>query len=250
MTGLRRLAGHDELLALLDDDFARAEVDPDRLHSSWALGDAAGWVTESRRIAGRAHLVALGPAADAAAMLGELAPREDVGLGSVTLPRDADSQLPAYRLEPRNDWEWFVTRAAPPVQAGEDAVGWLDETTYDEIRRLLQRWSPRHDAEPGRPGVPRWAGLRDSDGDLIAAAAHTEHRAGVPHLASVVTHGEHRGRGLGAAVTGWLTRNLLAEGTGWVTLGMYSDNDVARRMYLRLGFANDHHFTSGRLHPR
>jgi predicted GNAT family acetyltransferase len=48
-------------------------------------------------------------------------------------------------------------------------------------------------------------------------------------------------------VTAWLTRQLLAEGTGWVTLGMYSDNDVARRMYLRLGYQCDHRFTSGRL---
>ena len=43
---------------------------------------------------------------------------------------------------------------------------------------------------------------------------------------------------------------MRAEGTGWVTLGMYSDNDAARRLYRRLGFANDHHFTSGRLLPR
>jgi predicted GNAT family acetyltransferase len=64
-----------------------------------------------------------------------------------------------------------------------------------------------------------------------------------------VTHGERRGQGLGAAVTGWLTRTLLDEGTGWVTLAMYSDNDVARRMYRRLGYANDHLFTSGRLTP-
>jgi GNAT superfamily N-acetyltransferase len=227
-------------------------VDESRLHSAWAWGDAAGWVTASRRFTGRAHLVALGPAADAAALVAALAPQDDVGLGSVTLPRDADRHLPAYRLDPRNNWEWFVTRTPPPVQPGEEAAGWLDpdDGSDAELLALLHRWSPRHDAEPGRPGVLRWAGIRGDDGNLVAAAAHTEHRPGVPRLASVVTHGEHRGQGLGAAVTAWLTRALLAEGTGWVTLGMYSDNDVARRLYLRLGYANDHHFTSGRLLPR
>jgi ribosomal protein S18 acetylase RimI-like enzyme len=204
-------------------------------------------VTPSRRVAGRAHLVALGPAEDAAALVAALAPRDDVGLGSVTLPRDADRHLPAYRLEPRNDWEWFVTRTPPPVQPGEAAACWLDGGSDAELLALLRRWSPRHDAEPGRPGVLRWAGIRDGVGTLVAAAAHTEHRPGVPHLASVVTHGERRGQGLGAAVTAWLTRSLLADGTGWVTLGMYSDNDVARRLYRRLGYADDHHFTSGRL---
>jgi predicted GNAT family acetyltransferase len=69
----------------------------------------------------------------------------------------------------------------------------------------------------------------------------------VPHLASIATSGERRGRGYGAAVTAWLTRALLREGTGWVTLGMYSDNDVARRIYRRLGYRCDHRFTSGAL---
>ncbi len=247
---LRKLSGTDELLALLADDYALAEVDPARVHSAWALADAAGWLTSSRRVPGRSHLVALGPAEDAAALLDEVAQQPDVRLGSVTLPRDADRHLPAYRLDPRNDWEWFVTRATPPSQPGEQAVGWLADSSADEVLALLHTWSPRHDAEPGQRGVLRWAGVRAADGMLLAAAAHTEHRPGVPHLASVVTHGEHRGRGLGAAVTAWLTRALLAEGTGWVTLGMYSDNDAARRLYRRLGFANDHRFTSGRLLPR
>jgi GNAT superfamily N-acetyltransferase len=173
-----------------------------------------------------------------------------MSLGSVTLPRDADRHLPAYRLDPRNDWEWLVTRTAPPPQPGEESVGWLAPDSDDELRELLHAWSPRHDAEPGKRGVLRWAGIRAASGQLLCAAAHTEHRPGVPHLASIVTHGGHRGQGLGTAVTGWVTRTLLAEGTRWVTLGMYSDNDGARRLYRRLGYANDHHFTSGRLLPR
>ncbi len=73
---------------------------------------------------------------------------------------------------------------------------------------------------------------------------------GCPHLASIVTHGDHRGSGLGAAVTAWLTRRLLDAGSGVVTLGMYSDNDGARRVYRRLGFACAHELTSGRLVER
>jgi GNAT superfamily N-acetyltransferase len=242
-----RLTGVDELLALRDDDFARAEADPQRAGSFWALDGAVGWVTESRRVPGRAHLVALGDPASAAALLDRLV--DDHGIASTTLPRDADAHLPAYRLEPRNDWEWLVTRTAPPLQSGEEHVGWLGSGDNDTLRNLLTAWSPRHDVDPDDPGVRRWAGVHDEGGTLVAAAAHTERRPGVPHLASVVTHGQHRGRGVGAALCGWLTRTLLAEGTGWVTLGMYSDNDVARRMYRRLGYAGDHHFTSGRLVP-
>ncbi len=240
----RRLAGVDELLTLRDDDFARAEAEPERVASAWAMGEAVGWVTDSRRVPGRAHLVALGDAGAAAALLSALV--DEHGISSATLPRDADSRLPGWRLDPRNDWEWFVTRSAPPVQPGEERAGWLADE--DGLRGLLGTWSPRHDVEPGDPGVCRWAGVRDDAGVLVAAAAHTERRAGVPHLASVVTAGPHRGRGLGAALCGWLTRTLLADGSGLVTLGMYSDNLVARRMYRRLGYADEHHFTSGRLH--
>ena len=245
-----RLPDVNALAARYDDDFLRAEADARRVASCWALGDAVGWVTSSRRVPGRAHLVGLGDDRDAADLL--LALADEHGIASVTLPRDADHHLPAHRLDPRNDWEWFVTRTPPPAQPGEDAVAWLAPSpeTDAELIDLLRAWSPRHDVDPGQPSVRRWAGLRDERGTLVAAAAHTEHRAGVPHLASVVTHGEHRGQGLGAAVCAWLTRSLLAEGTGWVTLGMYSDNDVGRRLYRRLGFIGDHHFTSGRLLER
>jgi GNAT superfamily N-acetyltransferase len=192
--------------------------------------------------------VALGPAADAAALAVAVAGQPDIDIGSVSLPRDADVHLqPSYVLDPRNDWEWFVTWEAPPAQPHEDRVRWLDEQVDgDDITALLAEWSPRHDVMPGDQGVRRWCGLRGDNG-LLAVAAHTEHRPGVPHLASIATTGAVRRRGLGAAVTAWLTRQLLAEGTGWVTLGMYSDNDVARRMYLRLGYQCDHRFTSGRL---
>ena len=248
----RQLSGLDELLAVRSDDFARAVADPRTVGSWWAFSDAVGWVSPSRRVPGRAHLTVLGRPATAAALLRALI--DDHGISSVTLPRDSDAHLPTYRLDPRNDWEWFVTRAAPPTQPGEHAVDWLTQADDEEVRELLATWSPRHDVDPGDPDVRRWAGVRDrsnsSTGTLIAAAAFVEHVPGVPHLASVVTHGEHRGHGLGAAVTGWVTRTLLADGQDWVTLGMYSDNDVARRMYRRLGYANDHHFTSGRLLPR
>jgi GNAT superfamily N-acetyltransferase len=240
-----RLRDVAALAARYDDEFLRAEADPQHVASCWALGEAFGWVTDSRRVPGRAHLVALGSGRDAARLVPTLA--DDHGIASVTLPRDADRHLPSHRLDPRNDWEWFVTRTPPPPQPGEEAVAWLDPTADAELLELLRTWSPRHDVEPGEPSVRRWAGLRDERGTLVAAAAYTERRTGVPHLASVVTHGEQRGRGLGAAVCAWVTRSLLAEGTGRVTLGMYSDNDVGRRLYRRLGYANDHHFTSGRL---
>lgn len=253
---VRRLAGVSDLLRLAPaDEYARAEADPARVSSVWeGPRGTYGWVLPSRRAARGSHLVVLGPGDAAARVALEIlaldAPADGQDIRVVSLPRDADRQLAsAYALDPRNDWEWLSTRTAPPDQPGEAGVRWLGEDEHDDIAELLSVWSPRHDADPGRPGVLRWCGVRDGTGRLVATAAHTEHRPGVPHLASVATAGDVRGQGLGAAVTAWLTRRLLEEGTGWVTLAMYSDNPLARRLYQRLGYVRAHEFTSGRLVP-
>jgi len=125
-------------------------------------------------------------------------------------------------------------------------VRWLTSADH-EVAALLDSDSPRHSARPGERYVRRWCGIRDAEGALVACAAHVEYVVGVPHLASIVTRRDHRGRGIGTAITAWLTRRLLEEGAAVVTLGMYADNDVARRLYGRLGYRLDHRFTSGRL---
>ncbi|HEX7188746.1 MAG TPA: GNAT family N-acetyltransferase [Actinomycetes bacterium] len=250
---VRRLAGVAELLTLADNDpYVAAEADPERVTATFAAEDGAvGWVLPSRRVAGRGHLVALGPHQAAVDLLVAALEGGAVDIGSVSLPRDADRLLPPpYSLDPRNDWEWYSTTHPPPVQAREPDVRPLADGDLGEVAALLAGWSPRADVAPGDPGVLGWCGVRDHAGSLVAAAAHTERRPGVPHLASIVTHGDHRGNGLGAAVTAWLTRRLLDAGSDVVTLGMYSDNDDARRVYRRLGFACAHELTSGRLVER
>lgn len=92
--------------------------------------------------------------------------------------------------------------------------------------------------------------IRDSDGALLACAALVEHVRGVAHLASIVTRTDQRGRGLGRAVTAWITRRLLDEGAPVVTLGMYADNAAARRVYHALGYVDVQHFASGFLPGR
>lgn len=250
MSGVRRLADAGELLAATGGDaYVRAWVDPARVESTWAHnGGAYAWVTPSRRGGHRGHLTTWGPPESAAALARSLREKRGPELGSVTLPRDADRHLPAsYSLRPRNDWEWFVTWDPPPQQAHEDEVSWLDDPDAAELSAFLEQWSPRHDARPGAPGVRRWCAVRAADGSLVAVAAETEPVPSVPHLASIATAGTARGHGYGAAVTAWITRAILAEGTAWVTLGMYSDNDVGRRMYHRLGYRCDHYLTSGGL---
>ena len=248
----RRLASAAELHQLAGSDPYALQVD-DSVAAIWA-GDsgAVGWLVPSPRYPGSGHLVCLGEPAAAVDLLADVVAETDAAgdltVGSASLPRTAVPALPPHlRIDPANEWEWFATTTPPPVQPGEAEVRWLGEPDHDDIVRLLRTHSGRHDAEPGQEHAKRWCGIRDDAGDLVAVAAHTEFWSSVPFLASVATRSDQRGRGLGGAVTGWITRRLLEEGRPRVTLGMYSDNDVARRVYLRLGFEVVHRFTSGRL---
>jgi predicted GNAT family acetyltransferase len=65
-------------------------------------------------------------------------------------------------------------------------------------------------------------------------------------LAGITVHERARGTGLGLAVTARLTREAVAE-AGVCTLGMYSRNDVARRLYTGLGYGDTHAWSSRRL---
>lgn len=242
-----RVSSHAELLVAHDDAFIRWQVAPRGLHG-WVGAGAAVW-------AGRRHGGSLGwlsGVGDPGAVAGLVAaayPELPSPAYGLTVPRGAMALLPAHLRPARtDDWDWFLTSTPPVPQAGEHRVACLEDADA-AIADLLAESSPRHDADPGDDTVRRWCGVRDGESGLVAVAAHTEHVPGVPHLASIATLPRCRGRGLGTAVTAWLTRQLLADGAPVVTLGMYADNAGARRMYGRLGYRNDHHFTSGRLPP-
>jgi len=178
----------------------------------------------------------------------------------VTVPADAQDLLPsALRPVDPTRWDWFWTATPPSSQRGENHVRWARADDEQDIEALLDQHSPRHSARPGNADARRWCVVDASGGPttagaeaggLLACAAHVEYVPEVPHLASIVTRRDLRGQGLGAAVTAWLTRQLLAEGAPIVTLGMYDDNQTARRMYRRLGYVDSHHWLSGSLPGR
>jgi ribosomal protein S18 acetylase RimI-like enzyme len=73
------------------------------------------------------------------------------------------------------------------------------------------------------------------DGQPAAVARRTTF-SGASYLSSIGTHPSFRGRGLGRLVTAVATEDALADGSGWVYLGVFEENDVAQRMYTLLGF--------------
>ncbi|MFL5779349.1 MAG: GNAT family N-acetyltransferase [Chloroflexota bacterium] len=61
---------------------------------------------------------------------------------------------------------------------------------------------------------------------------------GCTYLSSIGTVGGMRGRGLGRLVTARAVADALTGGSEWIHLGVFVENDGARRLYERLGFVS------------
>lgn len=235
-----------------DDAFLRWNVRPGTLLQRWDTADCVGVLQVGRT--GAVVLTVVGLPRGAARLVTEVVSSPGRQPQRVTLPRGTLDLLAqsspdiAARLSGGADWEWMWTDRAPSLQPGEERVIPLDASDEPVIAAVLAVASPRHTAVPGGPGVERWVGVRDGS-ELVSVGANAPISPPVPHLASIATLPTMRGQGLGAAVTGSLTRALFVDGHPVVTLGMYSDNPVARRVYERLGFRCDHLFSSRSLTP-
>lgn len=256
---VERLSTRSDVVAASGDDiFVRSSLPLAPDVTAWQIGGGVAWFSRSRRRAGAGWLTVVAGPRLVPALAGAASTEMGDAISGVTVPAAGLSLLPAQLRPVEYDlWDWFSTASPPPLQPGEAAVRWAGPGDHAAIVALLDGDSPRHSARPGEPNVRRWCVLLGSGADslagadgataaVLACAAQLEYVPGVPHLASIVTRSDHRGRGLGAAISAWLTRQILADGAPRVTLGMYADNDAARRLYHRLGYADSHHWASGR----
>ena len=131
-----------------------------------------------------------------------------------------------------------------PAQPGEERVEALSgPSAAAEVRACLDVANPLAEMSPEDPWA-RWWGWRDPDGALRGVVGARQVEPGTPWaLGSIATDPAWRGHGIAAATTAVVTRAGLAE-ADWVTLGMYADNDAARRVYSRLGYAVVQEFES------
>ncbi|GIG20399.1 hypothetical protein Cch01nite_11230 [Cellulomonas chitinilytica] len=153
------------------------------------------------------------------------------------------SVLSALRLAPFSVWDWLSTEHAPPARAGDSVVRRLDPAAEaDAVRACLALGNPGTSADPAGPGEAGWWGVDGPDGLLGVVGATS--RGAASGVASWHVHGlgvvpAARSAGLGTALTRVAVRQAFAEGMAFVSLGMYAENAVARRLYARLGFTVD-----------
>lgn len=245
---LRELATHGDLLeASGGDAFIRFDIPQTLEQPGYALGQAIALPrkTHTRRLG----LLVMGPPDQAGRLVRALAEEErhPAGLAHVTVSRGSLASVGSHLpLGEGNEWEWMYAVQAPPRVPAEDRLTPLDESDRADIGALLAEANPRTDARPFELADQHWVGARDAGGQLVACGLRERNVAGYPILTGIAVHARERGRGLGLAVTAHLTRQAIAE-AGVCTLGMYSDNAVARRVYHGLGYTGDHLWSSRRL---
>lgn len=139
-------------------------------------------------------------------------------------------------------WEWMVTTRSvrPPAREVVD----LPSSCAQEITDFIIRENPRTDGRPFAWPGQLWLGMRDKAGALLAAGCREHTGAGTPLLTGIVVRADARGQGLGRDLTSALTTVGLGEAPA-CTLELYSDNDVARRLYVDLGYSETAAWTSG-----
>lgn len=168
-----------------------------------------------------------------------------------SVPRGTD--LDTLAVSELEQWDFMAFDPAwgvalPDLPGEERVTELLPSAAADaEIGEFLKVANPSHSAKPGWEAIEAWGVVRDAEGRLLACGAYCRRDGGNGYLASIGTRPEARGQGLGAAVSGWLTRRSLANGDNFCALGHWYPNEPARRIYARLGYRTTHQMQSGRL---
>ncbi|GAA2723789.1 GNAT family N-acetyltransferase [Cellulomonas aerilata] len=145
-------------------------------------------------------------------------------------------------------WDWMWT--AGPLTGDPDGAERLPlgTATAAEVADFLSRGHPTASTAPDDERLIGWWGVRRG-GRLRAVVGAILVTPGLPpHLVSLGVDPATRGQGLAGVVMSAAVGDCLLVvpevGRPMVSLGLYASNDVARRVYARLGFRLEHELAS------
>lgn len=236
-TTTAKLAGREAVLAATGNHpYARRHTSGSGEVRALAAGSSVVWILPGGG-ARTPGLDALGDPDHVLPMVTEFRDRGDLAaMRRIHLPRVDEARLAALLpiAEP-DHWDFRWTSTPPPVQPGEDRVVRLDDGAGPAVNQLLDRALPDTFTRPGGGGIVRWYGAWD--GDRLIACGADKSRGGVGTLAAIAVDPDLRGKGIGAALTAAMARDL-ARVYDVVALGVMADNHTAGRLYERLGFTS------------
>ncbi len=127
----------------------------------------------------------------------------------------------------------MVFDADPPDVAGKGEIVLLRGEDTPEMLALASLAKPGPFASRTREMGHYW-GVRH-EGHLIAMAGERMRQPGFTEISAICTHPDHRGQGLGRALTIHAIRAILERGET-PFLHVFRDNEAAIALYERLGF--------------
>lgn len=143
--------------------------------------------------------------------------------------------------------EGFTPSTDPNVEAGVELLTHRDTAA---IMRLYTHWRDNF-FEPYQLETGLYFGVRSDDGELacIAGIHNVSDAFDIAAIGNLVTHPDHRGRGLARRVTHRLLRAVFARVSA-VTLDVEAGNSPAMRLYQHFGFQQAAEFWEGELQAR
>jgi len=130
----------------------------------------------------------------------------------------------------------------PPSGSDEYTIIRLDQSHVERLTALYRSSFPSSYFSPAMLATGKYLGIEEEGAIVAVAGVHCySPKYRVAALGNVVTHKDHRGRGLATAVCGALSAELLGEGLD-LCLNVDADNAAAIHCYEKLGFFVKHEF--------
>jgi ribosomal protein S18 acetylase RimI-like enzyme len=248
---------------LTDLTRVRALLDQDRAWSAYAIGDldaqhapSCSWYSPADgspalllvyRGFTLPILFAIGDEAAVAALVSEIdAPEVSLHVRGDVL----EAISPVYAATSSHAM-WRMVVDAPSFRAADDGeVVTLDESDLPDVAALYDD-GYRHGEGPTffQPFMLRqgtFHGVREGRDLVAVAGTHLFSAAlGVCTIGNVYTRRDRRGRGLAGRVTSAVVRQALVHSIPTIVLNVGQNNNVARRVYERLGFRTHCEFFEG-----
>jgi FR47-like protein len=159
----------------------------------------------------------------------------DMGRGCVMILTDPEPARrgPRHALGPSVSLERLTTVGGAAAGASLAAIVPILCDAFDVEAERRQGVEAETAASLANPAFMHYLVRVDRQPAAVARRATFE---GASYLSSIGTATWARGRGLGELVTLAATADAIAAGSEWTYLGVFADNEVARRLYRNAGF--------------
>jgi ribosomal protein S18 acetylase RimI-like enzyme len=248
---------------LTDLTTVRAILNRDREWAAYAIGDlSAGFIEHCEWHApgdGQPALLLVyrgfdPPITFAMGQVTDLRPLfHEISAAEISLhvrPDAVEAMAAAYKTTATRAMRRMVLRHRAFTPAPDDDVAILDENDLAAVSTLYEEGHRRGEGptffNASMLRQQTFRGVWEGGALVAVAGSHLySPEESVCAIGNVYTRSDCRGRGLAARVTSAVAAHALRDGVATIVLNVGQDNDAARRVYQRLGFASYGDFLEG-----